>query len=553
MTAGLADRLGMRRRGRGLPERLEALREVVELGEGRLPAEPLAEARAVLARAGERLRLSGEHTVVALAGATGSGKSSLFNALTGKELSSVGVRRPTTSHAHAAVWGANEAVGPLLAWLDARSWHAVDPPADGAGPGEPSGLVLLDLPDHDSTEQAHRVEVDRLVQLVDLLVWVVDPQKYADAALHERYLRPLAGHGAVTVVVLNQVDRLPPAAAEQCLADLRRLLADDGLADARVLPVSARTGTGVPELRALLGEAVRRREALTDRLSADVTRVVAALVPHVGEEGGDVGERERVRLVDALAAAAGVPAVVDAVGRSYVMRSVAVTGWPFTRWVRRLRPDPLRRLRLEPERVRGPADAAPGRTSLPGPTPVARSQVDTAVRAVVSSAAGGVAPEELEALRRAAAANEEDLSDALDRAVAGTDLGVARRPLWWGALGALQWLLAAATVVGVLWLVLLFVVQWFQLPTPPTPDVDTLADVPLPTLLALGGALAGLLAALVGRILARVGAGRRRRRAARRLRGRIAEVAEGHVLVPVQQELDAYRRLRRALTRASPG
>ncbi|MDP9397362.1 MAG: YfjP family GTPase, partial [Actinomycetota bacterium] len=298
MSTGLTERLSLRRRGRELPERLEALREVVELGDGRLPAEPLAEARGVLARAGERLQLSGEHTVVALAGATGSGKSSLFNALTGQELSQVGVRRPTTSQAHAAVWGPNEAVGPLLAWLGASRWHAVDA-VDGTGARELPGLVLLDLPDHDSTEQAHRLEVDRLVELVDLLVWVVDPQKYADAALHERYLRPLAGHGAVTVVVLNQVDRLDPAAAEQCLADLRRLLADDGLADARVLPVSARTGAGLPELTALLADAVRRREAFTDRLSADVTRVVGALAPRVGAEGGEIDDRERAHLVDA--------------------------------------------------------------------------------------------------------------------------------------------------------------------------------------------------------------------------------------------------------------
>ena len=38
------------------------------------------------------------------------------------------------------------------------------------------------------------MEVDRLVQLVDMLVWVVDPQKYADAAIHDRYLKPLAQH-----------------------------------------------------------------------------------------------------------------------------------------------------------------------------------------------------------------------------------------------------------------------------------------------------------------------------------------------------------------------
>jgi hypothetical protein len=61
-----------------LTTRLHALDRVVELGEGRLDEELLAPARALAHRAVQRLRLSGRHTVVALAGATGSGKSSLF-------------------------------------------------------------------------------------------------------------------------------------------------------------------------------------------------------------------------------------------------------------------------------------------------------------------------------------------------------------------------------------------------------------------------------------------------------------------------------------------
>ena len=73
--------------------------------DGRADPDLLARARAVGGRAGERLRLSGEHTVVALVGSTGSGKSTLFNALSGAELSPAGVRRPTTAKAHACVWG----------------------------------------------------------------------------------------------------------------------------------------------------------------------------------------------------------------------------------------------------------------------------------------------------------------------------------------------------------------------------------------------------------------------------------------------------------------
>ena len=81
-------------------------------------------------------------------------------------------------------------------------------PARGGPVGDLDGLVLLDLPDHDSTEVEHHLEVDRLVELADLLVWVLDPQKYADAAIHERYLRRWPAHEAVTLVVLNQIDTL---------------------------------------------------------------------------------------------------------------------------------------------------------------------------------------------------------------------------------------------------------------------------------------------------------------------------------------------------------
>src|SRR5262249_26073393 len=109
-----------------LSARLDALAELVKIGRlraGKDQARPgqgpdlagqrpdgfsrplLDNSEAVLRRAGERLRLSANHTVVALAGGTGSGKSSLFNALAGASFSPLGVTRPTTRHAHACVWG----------------------------------------------------------------------------------------------------------------------------------------------------------------------------------------------------------------------------------------------------------------------------------------------------------------------------------------------------------------------------------------------------------------------------------------------------------------
>src|SRR4051812_683341 len=96
--------------------RLSALARIVELGPGRVDPALIAEAGKLLLRAGDRLKLSGDHTVVALAGGTGSGKSSLFNRISGLELSPTGVRRPTTARTHACVWGLDGA-GPLLDWL----------------------------------------------------------------------------------------------------------------------------------------------------------------------------------------------------------------------------------------------------------------------------------------------------------------------------------------------------------------------------------------------------------------------------------------------------
>jgi GTP-binding protein EngB required for normal cell division len=523
--------------------RLRALDRVVELGAGRLDDALLVPARDLSRRAGERLRLSGAHTVVALAGATGSGKSSLFNALAGTTVSRPGVRRPTTGVAHAVVWEAAGA-GPLLDWLEVPRRHHLD----AADDDDLRGLVLLDLPDHDSTEAAHRLEVDRLVALVDVLVWVLDPQKYADAAVHDRYLRPLAGHGEVTVVVLNQVDRLHPGDVPETLSDVRRLLADDGLAGVPVLATSAATGEGLDRLRAVLTAAVAAHRAALRRITADLDGVGAGLAPLVdGPARDDVDGGARRALVAALGAAAGIPAVGAAVQRAAVHRAVASTGFPFTRRLRRLRPDPLRRLHLDRARTAA-VTAAPDtptvqRTSLPATGAVERSRVELTLRRLGDDAAGGLPDPWPSAVHDAARSRADDLADALDRAVATTDLGLGT-PLWWRSVGALQALLATAAVVGALWLAGLYALTVLRLPEPEPPQVGV---VPLPTVLLIGGVLAGLLLALLARSLAVLGARRRRARAEARLRESVAEVAETLVLDPVRAELAAYSALRGAM------
>jgi len=270
-----------------LPARLTSLQELTKIGSARTGSEGfsqelLTEAEALLRRSGERMRMSASHTVVALAGGTGSGKSSLFNALAGANFSPAGVTRPTTKHSHACVWGM-EGAAPLLDWLGVQRRHRYAR-ASALDDGEASltGMLLLDLPDHDSVVTGSAALVDRLVKMADMLVWVLDPLKYADASVHRRYLVPLAGHAAVTTVVLNQVDTLSPDQADDCRSDLRRLLDAEGLTETHVLVTSATTGAGLDELRRGLAAAVAIRQAAAERITADIDALLERFAVYAG-------------------------------------------------------------------------------------------------------------------------------------------------------------------------------------------------------------------------------------------------------------------------------
>jgi hypothetical protein len=381
------------------------------------------------------------------------------------------------------------------------------------------------------------------VELADLILWVVDPQKYADAAWHERYLRPLRTHATAMAVALNQSDLLTPDALAACVDDLRRLLAQDGLNGTPVIAVSAVTGEGLDTLRRLLRERVDARTAAAERLAADVDVAAAALLSHCGEGSARGVQREdRERLRTALAEAAGVPTVVRAVAASHRRRGALATGWPFVRWLRRLRPDPFRRLRL-PE---VPQELS--KTSLPGPTDVQRARVEIAARALAERAADGLPEPWPRHVRAAAVAAEDEIADRLDRAVAGADLHM-RRPLWWRLVGGLQTALAAAVAIGALWLLALLVLSYLRLDDLlPMPEVE---GVPLPTAMLLGGAVGGIALAFLARLVNGIGAKRRARTAERALRARVEEAAQGLVIEPVQAELDRRDRLRTAIATAT--
>jgi GTP-binding protein EngB required for normal cell division len=543
-----------------LRDRSASLTTALEAGSAQLDPVRVAEASAVVEKVAERTSKAGNHTVVALAGATGSGKSSLFNALVGEQVAVVGARRPTTAHPVAAVWGEEDA-GELLDWLSVRQRHHVPASATGALglPGSQAwnldGLVLLDLPDFDSRVEAHRVESERVLQLVDVFVWVTDPQKYADARLHDDFLRVLSTHGAVTVVVLNQADRLTDAGLSEVRGDLARLTEADGIGGVKVIATSATTRAGIDELGMRLATAVAAQNAASARLAADIRASAGRLRTDVADSEPSVGEEVDAELVDALSRAAGIPTVVAAVERDYRNQAWSRTGWPFTRWVQGLRPDPLKRLRLNTRDAveeklavtAGDVRSVLGRSSLPPPTPAARAAVDLATRRVGDRAGQGLPPRWAEAVSDAATPPGPELADALDQAVVGTSLR-ARAPMWWKAFGLAQLVLALIAVLGLGWLVVLVVLGWLALPDVHTPS---LGPVPWPLLMFAGGVVLGVLLAALARYLAVVGARRRGQRIRARLLDAVSGVAAERIVAPVRAVVARHRAAREALERAA--
>jgi len=517
-----------------LRSRLDALRELVGLSRTRLDSRTLAEAGRVLDEAAARRRLSGQHTVVAIAGATGSGKSQLFNTLAGVPISETGVRRPTTAAPIACSW--SDGAASLIERLGIPPRLRRRPLQSAEAEAQLRGLVLVDLPDHDSAAVQHREHVDRILALVDAVIWVVDPEKYADAVLHERYLRPMAGHAEVMFIVLNQTDRLPGEATEQVLDDLRRLLDEDGIAlgeygepGATVLALSALTGDGVGELREALGQFVAERGAPARRISADVDAAAVGLWPvYATRRRTGLSEEARDEFAARLADAVGATAAGEAAERAWLRNANRACGTPWLRLWRWYQD------RYEPATGRLPLRAQADEEAT------ARQRVEQAVRTLADRASAGLPAPWAQAVREAAVRGSQGLPEALDElaARAGLPPGRPPRPGWWPAAVLSQAAMTILQVVGGLWL--LGQIVGFMAP-----------NLGVPVLLMVIGIIGGPLIEWGCRMAARGPARRYGTDAERRLREAAAGCGRARVLDPVAAELLRYREVREQFGRVA--
>lgn len=589
-----------------------SLKDAISYGEGRVPETVLLDAAETLERLSQRRELSTEHTVIGFFGATGSGKSTLFNAIAGQNIALSAPTRPTTSTVQAAIWEAegseelldwlgidkrvypqtqalategeategNEAGGNNKATGGAAAPNAVTEPAPGlfnrirravGGRGEmrtrTGGLILLDMPDFDSVTTTNRDLAARMMRYVDVLVWVVDPQKYADAVIHRDFMVPLAASGAQALCVLNQADKLAPAEVPAVLASLTRLLQAEGT-EAHLLSapiaVSARTGEGVDVLRDLLAQVAAAKSLSLQRTDAQLHATASQLRTYAGGEGtvlaGAYALEAEQKLVKACYTSSQAEQVLEAATASYRRAAGQHTGWILTRWMSRLKADPLRRLHLgqqEETKSASKAEKSAGMlgsdsenapelvaSSLPPLSAAQKAGMANAVRQYSKQMAARIDEPWKRSMKEAALSREAELPELLERDMVRIDYGLGRTRAPWVIFNALQWIALLSALVGVGWLTLISGMAYLQIQLPPAPTPEG-SPVPLPTLLLLLGILLGIASAGVGRLLTAMGS----RYYARKLRGRlqtgVEKAVQSCVVAPVQQEakrLNAYRK-----------
>ncbi len=466
-----------------LSDRLDALDRALEdaaplLAHTAIEAQVVT-TQAVIESARHRLRHGSAHTVIALVGPSGSGTSSVFNALVGAPVSAVGMRRPTTEVPHAAVFShrGDDTADQLLDWI--RIDRRV--PVSDTGL---DGLVLIDLPSIDSIDSSHRDEADRIIGLVDAVVVVIDAQTYADEVVHRDYVRPLVGRIPMMGWVLNKIDLVSAHTVEEIanfLLDLRHHLTDDGVDDPTVVPVSMARDHGRGELRQLVASMVAHDRVAIDRVAATLASAAAELAASIGEVK-EIPWPQRRRLANRLAHGVGVDDAADQVAERYRLAARSEIDRTPLRWFRRSSSPPIER----------------------SPMVVSKVEITRQLHQLADATptTGPWRP----AVRRTIIESRRSLRDAISSIVSQRPQITARH--WWTTLASIQAGAGALGMVGAGWLVIAGLLSLTSVDTEsilvPTPGWES---VPAGVTMAVGGLGMAVVVALIGAVSATVAAG----------------------------------------------
>ena len=486
-----------------------------------------------------RLGFPSDAYVLAMAGGTGVGKSTILNALAGEEVSPASARRPTT--AEPVAWvpaGKRKELAGLLSWLGVTQVR--EHRAESLGE-----LAVLDLPDFDSIAPEHRERVDALLPRVDAVAWVVDPEKYKDEIMHGGYLRAFAPRLRHQLVVLNRSDLLSAEDARRVSDDMRTQLGRDGLVDVGVVITRARDGTaGVAEFRRWLDSGVEAKRVVASRVAAEAHEAVRDLAARAGVADGNVtpliDPARRERALDAVAR--GVLALVDI--RGLERQAVAAT-----RLAARPRgAGPFGLLTSAIYRLSGRArvSADPSgylrrwqlRGSLAPAVEPLRELIAVTLPTVPGSVRGALATLSTPAVF------EQRLAETIDRSLV-SESAAFRVPTnaIWSVIGLAQYAVTAVLLFCALWFAALFLIH-----DAPVGSVDVLylGRMPTPVVLLAGTLLIGFLLAQALRLHAGWLGRRWARRIGERITREVRERITDSLLLPIERFDSAREQLANA-------
>lgn len=391
-------------------------------------------------------------------GSTGSGKSTIVNALVGTPLTRVGVIRPTTRqpilvHAPAdAGWFASDRILPGLARVRG-TLSTPGTPASAAGDSPaasrirelmllaheavPNSLAIIDAPDIDSVADDNRALAAQLLAAADLWVFVTTANRYADA-VPWKLLDGAAGRSITVAVILN---RVPPGAADEVLPDLTAMLKKRNL-DAPVFVIEEQP---LDDLGMLPAAAVEAPKSWLKAIAGDraertriAARTLGGAIEDLDRRVSTIADARQAQLdwiasVDAMAALAyqnAVDAVDEATRDGALLRGEVLARWQdFVGTT-----DFFRKVESWFSRTRDSVTAWV--LGKPSPVVEVETQIETGLHAVIVDEGGRAAAVTWAGLQRTAAGRTiaEQHPELAAQSATFTDDAAAMIREWQGAL-----------------------------------------------------------------------------------------------------------------------
>lgn len=526
--------------------RHQALVNLGEILTGKVSEEFTAQLHELVELSQARIDFGEAAVSVAFAGGTGVGKSSLFNAVLGGEYARVSAIRPTTMQAH-AISDINSRK--LLDWLGIET-HIENlnlREQFGISSKNYQGLVLIDLPDIDSTNIHNRDLAAFLTKRVDVLIWVLDPQKYADAILHDQHLAQLSAGAKNVLFVMNKIDTLDASARAAVITDAQRLI-HEFIPGASILETSTQLGVGITDLKQRIADVVTRKaiktEALQNQYAYSVTKIKEELNWQDIQFPESFTEAERETLIAGLHSTFGIDAMLNVAVHEYTLRGRKATSWIFSRPFIRRRLNPLSKLQTKILRsdnnnldsAKSVSDSI-GLSKLPEQA-TADIKLQNALDQIVKRRLQFVPP----LWQKQIIAQLASLKSIQPAELA--KLKWQNRAPWWSLANMLQWLFFIVFILGLSWqlLYLFGAVIGIILPQPPVWGYFT-----VPLIMVVAGLLCGILCSRISVFLLRRGAWRQKRRLLKEITQNFELQVENSYFTKINQAFAQVREAFRAL------